>query len=78
MTFRVIRELRLEQSCCLVELRLIHLSDRTTVKMLAAIFDDITQIDGVMVVDVSMETQFDTCNSSMLLSPVKQSPVCKL
>ena len=25
-------------------------------------------------VDVSMETQFDTCNSSVLLSPVKQGP----
>ena len=49
MTFRVIRELRLEQSCCLVESHLIHLFDRTAVKMLAAIFDDITQIDGVMV-----------------------------
>ena len=45
MTFRVIRELRLEHKCCLVELRLIHLFDRTAVKMLAAIFDDITQID---------------------------------
>ena len=45
MTFRAIRELRLDQSCCLVELRLIHLFDRMAVKMLAAIFDDITQID---------------------------------
>ena len=46
MTFRVICELRLEQSCCFVEC---DVFDRTTVKLLAAMFDDITQIDGVMV-----------------------------